>query len=210
MSSSDDALHELVAAIIVGDSAELSERLASAPDLARASFAMGATRNREEGFFLDSIKRWIIRGDTALHFAAAACNLDAVNVLIAAGADVHSRNRHGHTPLQSAAVGPAWSVWNSEAQAATITALIDAGADPNATDKRGVAALHVAVRTRRAAAVRALLEHGADPARPNGNGSTPMLLAKLNTGRGGSGSPEAKAQQEEIVRVLQESLHKAR
>jgi hypothetical protein len=29
-----------------------------------------------------------------------------------------------------------------------------------------------------------------------------MDLAKQNTGRGGSGSPEAKAQQQEIVRLL--------
>jgi hypothetical protein len=29
-----------------------------------------------------------------------------------------------------------------------------------------------------------------------------MLLATQNTGRGGSGSPEAKAQQKEIVRLL--------
>ena len=29
-----------------------------------------------------------------------------------------------------------------------------------------------------------------------------MRLATLNTGRGGSGSPEAKAQQEEIIRLL--------
>jgi hypothetical protein len=30
----------------------------------------------------------------------------------------------------------------------------------------------------------------------------PMLLATQNTGRGGSGSLEAKAQQQEIVRLL--------
>jgi len=30
-----------------------------------------------------------------------------------------------------------------------------------------------------------------------------MLLAILNSGRGGSGSPEAKAQQREIVRLLE-------
>ncbi len=44
-----------------------------------------------------------------------------------------------------------------------------------------------------AAAVRALLERGADPLRKNGNGSTPIDLGSRNTGRGGTGSPEAKA-----------------
>jgi hypothetical protein len=68
----------------------------------------------------------------------------------------------------------------------------------------GVTPLHRAVRTRSAAAVAALLEHGADARRKNKNGSTPMLLATQTTGRGGSGSPEAKAQQGEIVRLLEQ------
>src|SRR6266853_2768735 len=55
-----------------------------------------------------------------------------------------------------------------------------------------------------AAAVRALIEGGADPRVPNRNGSTPLLLATQNTGRGGSGSAEAKAQQKEILRLLVE------
>jgi hypothetical protein len=91
--------------------------------------------------------------------------------------------------------------WNPSAQAATIAHLIEAGADPNATDKSGVTPLHRAVRTRCAAAVKALLEAGADPRRKNNSGSTPILLATQNTGRGGSGSPEAKAQQELIVQL---------
>jgi hypothetical protein len=36
------------------------------------------------------------------------------------------------------------------------------------------------------------------------HGSTSMLLATQTTGRGGGGSPEAKAQQKEIVRLLEE------
>ena len=46
------------------------------------------------------------------------------------------------------------------------------------------------------------LEGGADPVRKNKSGSTPMQLATKTTGRSGSSSPEAKAQQEEIVRLL--------
>jgi ankyrin repeat protein len=86
----------------------------------------------------------------------------------------------------------------------TVTTLIEAGADPNAVDKSGVAPLHRAVRTRAAAAVRALIAGGADPRRPNKTGSTPMHLATQNTGRSGSGSPEAKAQQAEIIRLLEQ------
>ena len=92
--------------------------------------------------------------------------------------------------------------WNPAAQAETVKCLIEAGADPNALDKSGVAPLHVAVRTRCAAGVMALLDSAADPQRRNKNGSTPMLLATRTTGRGGSTSPEAKAQQQEIVHLL--------
>ena len=81
---------------------------------------------------------------------------------------------------------------------------VEAGADPNAVDKSGVTPLHRAVRTRCSAAVRALLDGGADARRKNKGGSTPMRLATLNTGRGGSGSPESKAQQKEILRVLKQ------
>jgi hypothetical protein len=70
----------------------------------------------------------------------------------------------------------------------------------------GVTPLHRAVRTRCAEAVRTLLAHGADPARKNKSGSTPMHLASLNTGRGGTGSAEAKAQQAEIVRALEQAV----
>jgi ankyrin repeat protein len=73
-------------------------------------------------------------------------------------------------------------------------------------NKFGVAPLHKAVRTRSAAAVRTLLDCGADPKQPNKSGSTPMLLARLNTGKSGSGSPEAKAQQQEILRMLKDAL----
>jgi len=77
------------------------------------------------------------------------------------------------------------------------------GADPNAIDESGVTPLHRAVRTRCAAAVRGILERGADPCRKNKSGSTPMVLATQNTGRGDS-RLEAKEQQAEIVRLLEQ------
>jgi hypothetical protein len=59
------------------------------------------------------------------------------------------------------------------------------------------------VRNRCAAAVKALLELGADPYARNRNGSTVWQLAHWTTGRGGSGSAAARAQQQEIVELLQ-------
>src|SRR6185295_12277382 len=78
--------------------------------------------------------------------------------------------------------------------------LLGAGADVNARDKNGATPLHRAVRTRCAAAVRVLLEAGANPRVRNKPGSTPFHLAVQNTGRGGSGTDEARAAQREIIR----------
>jgi ankyrin repeat protein len=67
-----------------------------------------------------------------------------------------------------------------------------------------VTPLHRAVRNRCAAAVGALLEGGADAGRKNKSGSTPLQLALLSTGRGGAGTAAAKAQQAEIIRLLEQ------
>jgi hypothetical protein len=112
--------------------------------------------------------------------------------------------RRRSTPLHYAADGnPASPKWNPVAQAETIACLIASGADPNAVDKNGVTALHRAVRTRCAWAVSALLQGAADALRKNSAGSTPMILATRQTGRGGRRSPMAKMQQAEIIRLLE-------
>ena len=201
----DSALMALVQAIAADDAATALRLLNVSPALASARFAEGATRQAAKAHYLDEIERYIYAGDTALHMAAAAYRTEIVQKLIAMGADVRARNRRGAEPLHAAAVGmPGSHTWNPHAQAATIASLIRAGADPNAVDNGGVAPLHRAVRTRCAAAVRALLDGGADVRRKNKSGSTPMLLATQNTGRGDAGSQEAKAQQDKIVRLLEQ------
>ena len=204
MAASDAALMALVRAITVGDTATASRLLAASPALARARAEKGATRQEAKEYFLDEIGHYLYEGDTALHIAAAAYRTEIVEELIAAGADLRARNRRGAEPLHYAVDGvPGSPTWNPRAQAATVARLIAAGADPNAVDQGGVTPLHRAVRTRCAAAVSKLLEAGADARSQNKNGSTPMKLATQNTGRGGSGSPESKAQQAEIVRLLE-------
>jgi ankyrin repeat protein len=154
-------------------------------------------------FFLDQIGRYIYAGDTALHVAAAAYQKEIVSKLLAAGADVHARNRRGQEALHAASCGsPGSHFWNPSAQVATITRLVEAGADPNVLDKSGVSPLHKAIRTRCAAAVRTLLDLGADPALKNKSGSAPLLLARLNTGRGGTGAEDAKSEQADPSRRL--------
>jgi ankyrin repeat protein len=204
MVASDTALMMLVRAIVADDAATASRLLAASGSLASARAGEGATREAATDYYLAEIEHYLYAGDTALHIAAAAYRLPIVRQLIGMGADVGARNRRGAQPLHYAADGiPGSPNWNPDAQAGTVTCLIDKGADPNATDKSGVAPLHRAVRTRCAAAVRALLDGGADACRKNKTGSTPMQLATLATGRGGSGSPESREQQEEIVRLLQ-------
>lgn len=198
------SLMDLMRAIAAGDAEAVSRMLNAFPNLASATLGEGATRQGSKDYWVAEIGHYVYKGDTALHVAAAAHRPVIARKLIDAGADVRARNRRGAGPLHYAADGgPGSASWNPEAQSATIAVLVAAGADPNATDNSGVAPLHRAVRTRCAAAVQALLEGGADIRRKNKSGSTPMRLATLTTGRGGSGSAEAKAQQIEIVRLLE-------
>jgi hypothetical protein len=185
-----------------GDAAVL-KLLATSPALAQATLRAGATRATADDF-LSEIKHYVYAGDTALHVASAAHRPEVARKLIGLGADVAARNRRGATPLHYAADGiPGSPGWDPVSQSATIACLIAAGAESNAIDQNGVTPLHRAVRTRCAAAVSALLDSGADARRRNGNGSTPMMLATRQTGRGGSGSPAAKGQQTEIIRLLE-------
>jgi hypothetical protein len=203
MTSTSLRLRNLLDAI-AADATRCLDLLAAEPGLARAKLAEGATRAEATANFLIGIAHYVYEGDTALHVAAAAYRVEVAERLIGLGADVRARNRRGAEPLHYAADGgPGAPHWNPAAQAATIALLIAAGADPNALDKSGVAPLHRAVRTRCAAAVAALLDGGANAALKNASGSTPMMLATHQTGRGGSGSPQAKAQQAEIVALLE-------
>jgi ankyrin repeat protein len=204
LETSVQPLRQLVDAIVANDSALFSKLLDASPALATASFSRGATRQDPIPSFLKEIGHCIYAGDTALHFAAASYRPKMADQLIKAGANVRARNRRGSEPLHAAAFGsPGSPRWNPAAQAATIVCLIEAGADPNARNMDGATPLHRAVRTRCAGAVRALLDHGANPAILNKNGSTALKLASFTTGRPGSGSPEAKAQQQEILLLLQ-------
>ena len=114
------------------------------------------------------------RGDgiTALHLAAEQGDVEAVQALLGAGADVGAGTRIGrYTPLHLAARG---------GHGAVVTLLLDAGADPlAATTNSGATALHLAAGAVWGhGAVAALLQHGADPnAREASAGQTPLMFA---------------------------------
>lgn len=197
------SLLTLFRAIASGDRSLAARLLSDTPELARQALVVGADRDSPKPYFFERISHYVYAGDTALHVAAAAYEVQLSQALLSSGANPSAKNRRGAEPLHYAADGvPGSSSWNPDAQAEIVRLLVGAGANPNATDKSGVAPLHRAVRTRCAAAVRALLENGADPIGKSKSGSTPLQLAKQNTGRGGSGSAEARDQQQRIVRLL--------
>lgn len=197
------ALQTLLRAIAARDRGAAAQLLAESPTLACQALDTGATRAVESPYYFEVIARFVYAGDTPLHIAAAAYDTGIAEQLVAHGASARARNRRGAEPLHYAADGnPGSDRWNPEAQSATIAYLIQAGANPNAKDNSGVAPLHRAVRTRCAAAVRALLVNGADALGRNIRGSTPLHLAVQNTGRGGTGAVAARAEQQEIIRLL--------
>jgi hypothetical protein len=197
-------LHDFLHALASSDDGAAAGLLDTAPALALERSKEGARRGAVQSFYAPALGCYLNEGDAALHLAAAAWRADLISRLVALGADVCARNRMGATPLHHAASGnPQSPRWNPVAQAAAIKALVVAGVDVNAVDKHGATALHRAVRTRCAAATQALLDTGADPAIPTRNGSTPLHLAQVTSGRGGSGSAAAKAQQALIVEMLE-------
>ncbi len=199
----DLELRALFDVIVRRDRADLVHLLEGNPALARAALKVGASRQSEQAMFLTAIMHYVYAGDTALHVAAAAHWPEGVKLLLKSGADLTVRNRHGQTPLHYAcAGGPNPGAWNPKAQAAAIQALLDAGADPDVTAKGGVTPLHTAVRNRCSLAVETLLQGGANPSLRTKRGSTSAHLATVPTGRSGSGSVQAKAEQARIIALL--------
>jgi hypothetical protein len=192
-------LVDLLVAIAVGDRPLVLALLAT-PELVTARLA------RPDEFFIADCHAQVYEGDTALHAAAFAYDVETARDLLARGADVRARNRRGAEPLHAATTGlPGSANWNPAAQRAVIEFLVGAGADPNATALGGVTPLHRAVRNRCSTAVEALLRAGADPHLANDHGSTPAGLARWTTGRGGAGSDAAKTEQQKIIAALREA-----
>ena len=201
MPSENSDFLDFIRDVVKGDVDEVARRLAARPALATAPAEVGATRQEASDYFFAEIAHYLYAGDTALHMAAAAFRRAVAELLVAHGADCRARNRRGAQPLHYAADA---NHWDPAAQASTIAYLLSVGADPDAADDGGVRPLHRAVRTRSSAAVRALLDGGAELRAPNKAGSTPLHLAVQTTGRGGSGSPHARQQQADIIRLLLE------
>jgi hypothetical protein len=191
-------LRRLLVAIANLDHKAAVDLLNTTPSLATARLA------RRDEFFLAERLAQVYEGDTALHAAGFSYDPEMARDLITRGADIRARNRRGAEPLHAAVIGvPGSAGWNPTCQRDAVLYLIEAGADPNAAAAGGVTPLHRAVRNRCSAAVEALLLAGADPRLQNDRGSTASDLARWTTGRGGTGSAAARAEQRIIIELLE-------
>jgi ankyrin repeat protein len=118
---------------------------------------------------------WSPDGAGALHLAAYFGRADAVQLLVARGADVnaHARGFNGVAPINSAA---ATSGSDEATSTECVRILLEAGADSNARQRGGSTALHAAAQSRCAEMATLLLRQGADPDASTNDGRTPRTM----------------------------------
>ncbi|EUB59223.1 Tankyrase-1 [Echinococcus granulosus] len=108
------------------------------------------------------------RNSTPLHLAAGYNNLEVVEFLLAAGADVNAQDKGGLIPLHNA---------SSYGHVDVAALLIRHGTSVNAVDKWGYTPLHEAAQKGRTQLCSLLLAHGTNPMARNEEGQTPLDLA---------------------------------
>ena len=101
---------------------------------------------------------------TALMIASAMSNIDAINVLLKAGADPNIADAHGDTFLHDTV--------RTNYKKEVLQAIIDNGADVNATNKNNWTALMIASAMSNIDAINVLLKAGADPNIADAHGDT--------------------------------------
>jgi len=108
-------------------------------------------------------------GSTALLWAAYWNDDQAVEALLAAGANVNTSNRDGFTALSQAC---------TNGNPAMVEELLKAGADANSFQAEGQSALMTAAKAGNVGAVKALLDHGAEVnAKESWRGQTALMWA---------------------------------
>ncbi len=112
------------------------------------------------------------KGWTAMMIASLKGNDDVIEVLLQKGADPNIRDYQGFTPLMRAVV---------ENREAVVRRLLGSKrTQVNASDERGIGALHLAAAAGRLETTRLLLAGGADKAQVDRDGNTARSLAKAS------------------------------
>jgi ankyrin repeat protein len=131
---------------------------------------LASALRRRDPFLLGQMDAQDWFGSTALHHAAHSDNLNTVQALIEAGAQLHIKGRDGFTPL-------ACSIMTAEARC--VDALIEAGAGVNdrVSEPVGCRPLHLAVQWNHLTATRSLIAAGAILDLGTDSGATPLCYA---------------------------------
>jgi ankyrin repeat protein len=124
---------------------------------------------------------------SALNRAVLFGQAEAVEALLAAGANINSHN---------AGIGSAVYLAVAGRRDALLSRLLERGADPNLTPDWGLTPLMVAALQGNLPAASALLAHGADPARRN-----PANLSALEMARDAGHTEVARAIEKSMVKV---------
>lgn len=126
-----------------------------------------------------------LKGATPFLMAAATDDLPLLKTLKAAGADPMIPNSTGTTPLMAAAgvgiAAPGEDAGSEDEAVATVSYLLDHGADIDAVDQRSETAMHGAAYKGVPKVITLLDQRGADIERwntKNKNGWTPLLIAQ--------------------------------
>ncbi|HEX9626480.1 MAG TPA: ankyrin repeat domain-containing protein [Acidiferrobacterales bacterium] len=98
-----------------------------AVDLPREKHSREIARLISEGYDPNQKDK---NGWTPLHFAAQECSLDAVQALLAHGANIDAQDSNGNTPLSEA-------VFRYTGDGGVVLALLKAGADPEKENAHG-------------------------------------------------------------------------
>ena len=202
------ALH---AAVLRGDVDLVKALLAHGAD-PNARLAKGTPmfRNGNDYSFNESLT-----AATPFFLAAKYAEAGIMRALASAGADTASPIRDGTTPLMAAA-GLGWNnaenrrgqpvaddtAFRDEASAlAAVKLAVELGADVNAVNQVGNAAIHAAVPKGFHTVIQYLVDHGAKLDIANGRGQTPLRLAQDERTAGVFGRDSLKST-EELLRQL--------
>src|ERR1700722_5896991 len=152
--------------------AAVSGLAADTRDTRLADAAQNSDRNLVKSLLAQKVDVNAAQGDgsTALHWAAFNDDLEMVQLLLNAGANVKAETRLGAvTPLFMAC---------KNGNASIVEALLKAGASASAPDAHGTTPLMMAAAAGGAEAVKVLLEHGADAnAKETSHGQTALMFA---------------------------------